>query len=223
MPRAPALAAQFALPLDWSAAGANDLPLIVGPSNAEAVRYLAHVALWPVRTAVLTGPPKSGRSLIGRLFARTSGGRVVDGPDSLDEAALFHAWNAAQASGIPLLIIADTAPGHWAISLPDLASRLRAVPVLCLGDPDDALAQQLIEALFAQRGMLVAPDVAAFIVRRLHRSHAAILDAVNVLDAATLAGGRAVTKRLARDTLVASGLFQPDLIDRASAPTEPDL
>ena len=52
--------------------------VIVGASNADAVRYLRHVATWPVRSAVLTGPRGSGRSLMGRLFARETGGRVID-------------------------------------------------------------------------------------------------------------------------------------------------
>src|SRR3546814_6560813 len=60
------LQSQIALPLDWNAGGANDGPLIVGTSNADAVRYLRHVSTWPVRTAVLTGPHGSGRSLMGR-------------------------------------------------------------------------------------------------------------------------------------------------------------
>ena len=89
---------QFALPLDWSAGGSNDGPLIVGASNADAVRYLRHVATWPVRTAVLTGPRGSGRSLMGRLFARETGGRVIDGHDSVSEEEIFHAWNGAQSS-----------------------------------------------------------------------------------------------------------------------------
>src|SRR3546814_11394576 len=46
---------QIALPLDWNAGGANDGPLIVGTSNAAAVRYLRHVSTWPVRPAVQIG------------------------------------------------------------------------------------------------------------------------------------------------------------------------
>src|SRR3546814_5612161 len=96
---------------------------------------------------------------MGRLFARETGGRVIDGPDSVPEEEMFHAWNAAQASGTPLLIVADTPPSEWHVALPDLASRLRAVPVLKIGEPDDCLARDLIEALFARRGMAISPEV----------------------------------------------------------------
>ena len=205
---------QIALPLDWSAGGSNDGPLIVGTSNAEAVRYLRHVATWPVRTAILTGPRGSGRSLIGRLFARDSGGQVIDGHDSVSEEQLFHAWNAAQAGGLPLLIIADAPPADWNVALPDLASRLRAVPVLTIGEPDDCLARDLIEALFAQRGMALAPEVASYIVPRMERSYAMLHRIVAALDAASLAQGRRVGVRLTRETLLSQGLIDPDLLER---------
>lgn len=205
---------QIALPLDWSAGGSNDGPLIVGTSNADAVRYLRHVSTWPVRTAVLTGPRGSGRSLMGRMFVRETGGRVIDGPASVSEEAMFHAWNAAQASGAPLLIIADAPPADWGIGLPDLASRLRAVPVLAIGEPDDCLARDLIEALFAQRGMALAPEVAAYIVPRMERSYAMLHRVVAALDAASLERGRGIGIRLTRETLLSQGLIDPDLLER---------
>ena len=217
MARAATRAAQFALPLDWSAAGSNDPPLVMGACNADALRYLAHPASWPVRTAVLVGPPQSGRSLIGRIFARSSGGRVIDGNASVDEDAMFHAWNAAQASGLPLLIIAADAPPAWGTALPDLRSRLAAVPVVRIGDPDDAYARDYIEAQFGQRGLVVGADVADFIVRRMHRSHATLAHIVAVLDAASLAQGRRIGKRLAGEVLRGAGLISDDLVDQAGA------
>ncbi|MFZ5725408.1 MAG: HdaA/DnaA family protein [Pseudomonadota bacterium] len=207
---------QIALPLDWSAGGANDGSLVIGTSNADAVRYLRHVATWPVRTAVLTGPRGSGRSLMGRLFARDTGGRVIDGQASVSEEELFHAWNAAQASGSPLLIIADAPPAKWDVALPDLRSRLAAVPVLVIGEPDDCLARDLIEALFAQRGVALAPGVATYIVPRMERSYATIHRVVAALDAASLEQGRRLGVRLARETLLSQGLIDPDLLERDS-------
>ncbi|GGJ42959.1 chromosomal replication initiator DnaA [Sphingopyxis bauzanensis] len=205
---------QIALPLDWSAGGSNDAPLVIGTSNADAIRYLRHVATWPVRTAVLTGPRGSGRSLIGRLFAAETGGRVIDGHDSVSEEEIFHAWNAAQSSNMPLLIIADAPPSEWGIVLPDLASRLRAVPVLTIAEPDDCLARDLIEARFAQRGIALAPEVAAYIVPRMERSYAMIHRVVAALDAASLEQGRRVGIRLTRETLLSQGLIDPDLLER---------
>lgn len=217
MGRVATVSAQYALPLDWSAAGSNDPPLVVGACNADALRYLAQPGSWPVCTAVLAGPPRSGRSLIGRLFVRNTGGRVVDGPAALSEEALFHAWNAAQSSGQLLLILADSGPAEWSLGLPDLRSRLASVPVLRIGDPDDGYARDYIEAQFAQRGLAIGTDVADFIVRRMHRSHATLARIVDALDAAALAGGRRIGKRLAGEVLRSEGLISDDLVDQAGA------
>ncbi|MDZ3831576.1 MAG: chromosomal replication initiator DnaA [Sphingopyxis sp.] len=208
------MSGQIALPFEWNGGGGYDVPLIVGTSNADAVRYLRHAATWPVRTAVLVGPRGSGRSLMGRLFAEETGGQIIDDHRSVSEEAIFHAWNAAQASGVPLLIIADAPPTAWNVALPDLASRLAAVPVLTIGEPDDCLARDLIDALFAQRGMVLAPEVASYIVPRMERSYAMIHRVVAALDAASLEQGRRLGVRLTRETLMSQGLIDPDLIER---------
>ena len=189
----------------------NDGPLIVGTSNADAVRYLRHVSTWPVRTAVLTDRAGRAAQPMGRLRAR-NGGRVIDGHDSVSEE-VFHAWNAAQTSGKPLLIIADAPPADWHVALPDLAAGLRAVPVLTIGEPDDCLARDLIDALFAQRGVALAPGVASYIVPRMERSYAMIHRIVAALDAASLEKGGGISIRLTRETLLSQGLIDPALLE----------
>jgi chromosomal replication initiation ATPase DnaA len=211
------MAGQIALPLDWSAGGQNDGPFIVGPSNEDAVRYLHHVATWPVPAAILVGPAGSGRTNMGRMFACETGGRVIDGPHSVSEEDLFHAWNHAQSSKAPLLIIATTPPSQWGVRLPDLESRLNAVPVLRIGEPDEMLARDLIEALFAQRGMILSPDIPSYIVPRMERTYEMIHKIVQALDAASLEQSRRLGIRLTRETLVSQGLIVPDLLERQEA------
>ncbi len=129
---------QFALPLVLPE-GRADNEFMVSISNERAAHQLRHWATWPVMAALLTGPRKSGRSLLGRLFAAQSHGRVIDDAERQPEADIFHAWNEAQATRHPLLIIADEAPPGWAVRLPDLRSRLNATPMLSIDPPDDAL------------------------------------------------------------------------------------
>lgn len=208
------IAGQIALPLDWSAGGQNEGTFIVGPSNEDAVRYLHHVSTWPVRAAILVGPAGSGRTSMGRIFVRETGGRVIDGPRSISEEEMFHAWNHAQSSKTPLLIIAETPPSEWGVRLPDLESRLNAVPVLRIGEPDENLARDLIESLFAQRGMVISPEITSYIVPRMERTYEMIHKIVNALDAASLEQGRRLGIRLTRETLLSQGLIVPDLLER---------
>ena len=54
-----------------------------------------------------------------------------------------------------MLLTARSAPATWRIEVPDLASRLRALPVVALAAPDDALLRAVIVKLFADRQLAV--------------------------------------------------------------------
>ncbi|WP_076069308.1 HdaA/DnaA family protein [Sphingomonas montana] len=197
---------QIALPLLWPAdAAAGDF--ILSPTNADAVRHLERLALWPVMATVLVGPRKSGRSLLGRIFAAQSGGTLIDAADRQPEEDLFHAWNRAQSERQPLLMIADHAPPVWSATLPDLRSRLAATPVVRLEHPDDALATALLDKELGARGLAVPSAVAAYVLARIDRSHVAIARIVDALDTAALVRQRGLTVPLARDALVACGFI----------------
>jgi len=193
---------QIALPLGWPADERQE-DFIVTDSNARAVRHLEHWGTWPVMATILTGPRKSGRSLLGRLFARKSGGRLFDDADQRDEEELFHAWNAAQDAHKPLLVVAGEAPPAWKVRLPDLKTRLGATPVVSLGDPDDELAAGLIEKLLLQRNLQVPPGLIPWLVPRIERTHVGLIQAVDRLDEAALAKRVRLSVKLARDTFSA--------------------
>lgn len=189
---------QMALPLDWTNTRDDSGGFLVSPCNAEAVRHLEHSATWPVRTSVLIGPRYSGRSLLGRLFISATGGEVIDTVHDKADDILFHAWNRAQESRTPLLLVADREPTEWEIILPDLQSRLRAAPVVRIGDPDDDLVEALIGRMFADRGTRIADDLAAWLAPRVERSYMAIHEMVTHLDEAALAERKRITVPFAR-------------------------
>lgn len=200
---------QIALPLHWPDASGS---FLVTPSNAQAAHLLDHWGTWPVMTALLTGPRRSGRSLLARLFAAKSGGSVVDGAEGMAEAELFHAWNRAQAERRPLLIVADAAPPAWNVALPDLRSRLAASPHAAIGAPDDALARALLDALFLSRGLDARPALVDWLAARVERSHAAIEAAVDRLALAVTERQCRLSIAFARATLIEAGLLpQADL------------
>ncbi|WP_341208079.1 chromosomal replication initiator DnaA [uncultured Sphingomonas sp.] len=190
---------QIALPLGWPAEQQGEF--LVVESNARAVRLLEHWATWPVRTAVLAGPPKSGRSLLGRIFAARSGGSVIDDAGTVAEEELFHAWNRAQEERRPLLLIASALPPDWPVALPDLRSRLAASPAAAIGAPEDTLIAALFERGFARRHLDARPDLITWLTARTERSHTAVMDTIDRLDRAALAGRRRLTIPLARETL----------------------
>lgn len=197
---------QIALPLAWPADPRDD-EFLVTPSNARAAHQVEHWGAWPVMTALLVGPRKSGRSLLARIFAAKSGGTIIDDAERQPDAVLFHAWNRAQAERRPLVIVADATPPAWAIGLPDLRSRLAASPVIAIEAPDDALMKALFERQFLHRGLDARPDLIDWLVARVERSHVALLRAVDALDQEVLETRKRLSIPLARTTLLDAALI----------------
>lgn len=198
---------QIALPFDWPAPE-NAESFIVTAANRLAVDGVDRPGSWPVRAAILTGPRKSGRSLLGRIFAAKTGGTLIDDAELHKETDLFHRWNLAQEERRPLLIVALSPPPVWKLRLPDLASRLSATPVFTLEEPDDMLCRMLLEKQFARRGLQITPDTIAYIASRIERSYVALTRVVDAIDTVALSQHRAVTNRLARSVLEEQHLIE---------------
>lgn len=191
---------QAILPFDWPAE-ADPSEFIVSSSNAEAVRHLDSWGRWPVKASLLTGPRKSGKSLLGRIFAAKTGGTLIDDADRKPETQIFHAWNRAQEEGRPLLLVADDPPPLWKVGLADLRSRLGATPHIRLGEPDDALMRALMTRLAERRGLALAPQIVDFLCARIERSHIALHVTIERLDAAALSQKRRITLPFVRELL----------------------
>ena len=172
---------QIALPLDWPQSD-GDARFIVSDANRDAFDHFRRFSMWPVKATILTGPRRSGRTLLGRSFIERVGGRLFDDADQRDEEELFHAWNHAQDSGRPLVMIADAPPPAWAPRLPDLKTRLAITPVTKIEHPDDALFSALIQLHFADRGLHIPAEALRFMSERLHRDYWTVERAVEAVD-----------------------------------------
>lgn len=197
---------QIALPLDWPQSQ-GESRLIVTGSNRDAFDHFRNWSLWPVRATLLTGPRRSGRSLLARSFAERVGGRVVDQAERSDEEELFHAWNAAQESGRPLVLIAECVPPEWRIALPDLRTRIAVTPVATIGEPDDALFRALIELHFADRGLHIPREALRFMSERLHRDYWTAERAVEAVDRYAIEERARLSLPTVRRALIESGMI----------------
>jgi chromosomal replication initiation ATPase DnaA len=220
---------QLAIDLPFQPAlGAADF--LLSECNRAAFARIARWPDWPGRMLTLYGPAQCGKSHLARLWTARSGGRLVDGPalhalhppelaalpgvavdeaDAAPERALLHLHNCCRETGSFLLIVAREPPSRWPIALPDLASRLRAMPVVGIEPPDDALLAGLLVKHFADRQIRVAPSVIGFTVRRMERSFAAASAFVEALDRAALGAGRPIGIGLVRRVLAETGA-QPE-------------
>lgn len=190
---------QIALPLDELRGGASS-SLIITPSNATAFAGLGSAANWPRHCAILVGPARSGKSLMARYFGG-QGGTVIDDAETNAAESLFNAWNRAQESAVPLLLISRWLPADWSIALPDLKSRLGSALLLEIGAPDDEMIEQLLQKQLADRGAAITMDALSYVKRRIERSYAAIESFARAANAMALAENAPVNLTLVKKVL----------------------
>lgn len=195
-----------------------------GPGNAVAIALIDRWPDWPGRVVVLAGEAGSGKSHLASIWAANAGARIVAAraltaanvpealatgalviedvaPAAVDERALFHLLNLARQHEADVLMTAQMPAAGWSFGLPDLASRLRAIPVVTLAPPDDALLRALIVKLCLDRQLTVDESLVNYVASRIERSFAAARKAVELLDRESLRLGRPITRALAAELL----------------------
>lgn len=203
---------QIALPLSD---GAQKSPprIVVGNANAGVIDALSDPGRWPYRTAILFGPPRSGKSLIAKWFADSGKGEAIDDADCMEEDALFHRWNRAQESARPLLLVSSAKDGKWEIALPDLKSRLGAALHLQIAAPDDAMLAELIRLHAEMRGLVLDDSATDYLVPRCVRSHMGVEQLVAAIDRLSLERKQPATMAIWRAALEElSGQGRPSLL-----------
>jgi chromosomal replication initiation ATPase DnaA len=211
---------QLALALDHAESFARE-DFLSSPCNEDALALIDSWPDWPANAIVLVGPEGSGKTHLATIWAATAGARVVSA-HALDEAALrpalatgavvienaaaiaderalFHLINLAREENAYLLLTARTAPSTWPIVIPDVSSRLRAMPVVTLQAPDDAILRAVIVKLAADRQITLKKDVVDYLATHIERSFAAARAAVIALDIEALRLGRPPSRALAAD------------------------
>jgi chromosomal replication initiation ATPase DnaA len=211
---------QLALALDHAESYARD-DFLSGPSNEAALVLVDSWPDWPARAVALVGPEGSGKTHLATVWAGVAGARVVSGrhlgdvdlPSALatgalvvedaaaleDEPTLFHLINLAREEGAFLLFTARSVPSLWPVSLPDLMSRLRALPVVELDAPDDALLHGVLVKVATDRQLALDESVVRYLLTHIERSFAAARGAVIALDKEALRQGRPPSRALAAE------------------------
>lgn len=193
--------------------------IIVGKSNRAAVELIDLWPQWPSPIAVLAGPDGSGKTHLARAWAAKSGARMLSAAevasDALsssarqtfvledvdreppDETAFFHLANLVRQQDGFLLLTSKTLPAAWRFVLPDLNSRLQSATVAEIAEPDDALLLSVLGKLFADRQVLVEPNVSEYLVTRMERSFSEAVRIVALLDGLALEKKLRITRSLA--------------------------
>lgn len=215
----------FSLPHD-PAMGAEDF--LVTPCNREAFAWIEKWPDWPSFGLILTGPAGSGKTHLlnlwreknhAQLLTKTElkardiqtltaetkiiafdNGDEISGDDVAEER-FFHLYNHLKSIQGSLLLTLTQGAGQMGFVLPDLRSRLLALPAAALAQPDDQLIEALIVKQFRDRQIALDAGVVSYLAPRIKRDAASIRALVDQLDRAALAAGRKISIGLARKIL----------------------
>jgi chromosomal replication initiation ATPase DnaA len=203
---------------------------VVSAANAAALKQLDAWPLWHGGVLALVGPEGSGKTHLAEAWASRAAARrivhgeaqrasapgatlVEDADRALSDDELFHLINAAGADGVTLLLTSRLRPVDWPFRLPDLRSRLAAMPVAELHPPDDVVLAAVMQKLFRERGIEPPADLIEFLLRRIERSVPAAQKVVALLDEEGAAQQRDINRSFARQLLenhpLSFNLFDP--------------
>jgi len=221
------------LPLDLGhSPGFSRDDLVVSAANAQAASLIDRWPAWPAPVVLLAGPAGSGKTHLAAIWREHAGAVelsasdisthvgdigatpvLIDDADQgrLDQDGLFHLINTVRGAGSHLLLTARSFPAAWGVTLPDLASRLKAAATVEIEEPDDLLLAGVITKLFADRQVEVDPHVVQFLVRRIERSLSTAIRVVDRLDRAALEQKTRITRTLAAETVGAFDAGQGEL------------
>lgn len=200
----------------------GEADFLVGTGNELAHGRIVAFPHWPDPITLLTGPAKSGKSHLARVFADRSGALfagvddleglathggtgplIVEDVDRLgyDEAGLFHLLNQSMREQRPLLLTAREDIANWPLATDDVRSRMRRATAFTLELTDDIQLSQMFVKLFGDRQIAVDPKIIAYLVARMERSTEEVVVLADLMDRLALAKGSAITRSIAADAL----------------------
>jgi chromosomal replication initiation ATPase DnaA len=179
---------------------------------------------WPHASMAVVAPAHAGKTHLGNVWRLKSGAARLEAPalteadapaaaahgavlvedlhaGIADERALFHLLNLVREHKLSMLLTSRTPPGEIEASLPDLRSRLRALPLVTIEPPDEVLLKAVLVKHFTDRQLIVEPGVIAYIALRMERSMEAAAVIVAAIDRTAMATHRKVTRALAAEVL----------------------
>lgn len=155
--------------------------------------YLPLRQLRPLGAGVLSG--LAGQPLVAIDDVEEAGG------EAQWQRGLFTLYNECMAAGCRLAVAARVPAADLPLELPDLRSRLAAMPHFALRPLDEAQQREALRAQAAARGLVMPEETLQYLQRRFARDMASLQALLEKLDVASLEAQRPLTVPFIRQVL----------------------
>ncbi|MEX0614582.1 MAG: DnaA regulatory inactivator Hda [Methylophaga sp.] len=171
-----------------SGAGKTHLCLAI----AEQLQLQSSVAYLNFHELLQTAEPAGLNSLMQAEIICLDDVEAIAGHQAWQEA-LFDAFNVLRQQQKRLLIVTENPPSQLNIELADLRSRLATGLVFQLPVMADQRKQQALILQAQSRGLILAEDVAQYLLRHYGRDMPSLMTVLQKLDKASLQAQRRLT------------------------------
>lgn len=162
--------------------------LVYGSCNADAIAWCDRYPDWPIQFVHIYGPAYSGKSTLAGLFYKKANGLLVDGAEAsleaipedkpliMDDAhlcyeeTLFHLYNRAFQSKLPLILFSPKSFATWDCKIADLSSRLSTFYEIELKEPDDLTFRLLLLKELQSIGVHFSESIIELFLTKAERS-----------------------------------------------------
>jgi chromosomal replication initiation ATPase DnaA len=202
---------------------------LISQSNRAAADIIDRWPDWSHASVLVVAPPRAGKTHLANVWRLKSGAARLQAQalresdmaaasacSSLlvedlhagigDERVLFHLLNLVREHKLSMLLTSRAPAGELDVNLPDLRSRLRALPMVTIEPPDDPLLKAVLVKHFMDRQLVVEPHVIGYIALHMERSMEAAAAIVSEIDRAAMASHRKVSRALASEILASRRL-----------------
>ena len=215
---------QLTLPLDHTPCYGRD-SFFVGPHNSLAYEALCGPSAARARVSFLWGDAGCGKTHLAHIWAQDHGSVFLDkarlgSPHLMEEVskagalvledleklgsfdeALFHLLNMVKELGKPLLLTSNVRAQDLPFVLPDLRSRLLALPAFHIEAANDHSRTAYLYKCFSDRQIKVTPSLVQDILARTPRGFHDLARVVSRLCEASLRTKKAPSRQLLKEIL----------------------
>ena len=186
------------------ALGAEDF--LISQSNLAAADIIDRWPHWPQSSLAVVAPARAGKTHLANVW------RLRSGAARLEASVLRegdHLLNLVREHKLSMLLTSRKPPGELSLGLPDLRSRLRALPVVTIAPPDEALLKAVLVKHFIDRQLAVEPPVIGYLALHMEQSMEAAATIVAEIDRVAMTSHRKVTRALAAEVLAVQQVGRP--------------